>query len=58
LHQAQDDLAPQAAHGDAGPLALVPNDLPLTLGEPLPSLHDPSTNRHEGFVSLTGRDAM
>src|SRR5262245_50531900 len=57
-HQSQDDLAPKAAHGDAGPLALVPNDRPLAWGEPLPSRHDPSTNRHEEFVSLAERYAM
>jgi hypothetical protein len=58
LHQSQDDLAPQATHGDVGPAALVPNVLPLAMGEALPSLHDPSAYRHEEVVSLTERDAM
>jgi hypothetical protein len=50
LHQTHDDLAPESGHTVARPNALVPNDLSLAFGEPLPSLHHPDTNWHEEFL--------
>jgi hypothetical protein len=52
LHQGHDDLAPESRHTVTRADALVAEDLPLASGEPLPSLDDAGTNRHEEFLSL------
>ena len=52
MHQGHDDLAPESRHAVTRADALVAEDLPLASGEPLPSLYDSGTNRHEEFLSL------